>query len=183
MEHLKRIILKKLGRTLESPSDFEYLSEQIFKETGESVSPTTLKRTFGYIPSDGALRPATVSILARYAGFAGWQDYQNKQHIESGFSSERTILTSELQVGQKIIIGWNPDRECLIEYLGEERFVALHTENCKLGIGDQFSATQFILGHPFTAHNVKRLREPQTKQTTYIAGSKTGLTKLEILNV
>lgn len=182
MQQLKDIVIRQLGRTLESPADFEYLSEQIQKKTGEYLSPTTLKRVFGHIPYDGQLRPTTLSILARYVGYNGWQDYLDKQHVESGFVAAQRISSKELSKGQKISLAWNPDRECLIEYLGEERFVVLHAKNCKLQIGDQFTTIQFILGQPLTATNVVSVREP-LQQDTYIAGAKTGLTKIELLNV
>lgn len=182
MQQLKDIVIRQLGRTLESPADFEYLSEQIQKAIGEYLSPTTLKRVFGHIPYDGQLRPTTLSILARYAGYNGWQDYLDKQHVESGFVATQRISSRELSKGQKISLAWNPDRECLIEYLGEERFVVLHAKNCKLQIGDQFTTIQFILGQPLTATNVVSVREP-LQQDTYIAGAKTGLTKIELLNV
>lgn len=182
MQQLKNIVIRQLGRTLESPADFEYLSEQIQKAIGEYLSPTTLKRVFGHISYDGQLRPTTLSILARYAGYNGWQDYLDKQHVESGFVAAQRISSKELSKGQKISLAWNPDRECLIEYLGEERFVVLHAKNCKLQIGDQFTTIQFILGQPLTATNVVSVRE-QLQQDTYIAGAKTGLTKIELLNV
>lgn len=182
MQQLKDIVIRQLGRTLESPADFEYLSEQIQKKTGEYLSPTTLKRVFGHISYDGQLRPTTLSILARYAGYNGWQDYLDKQHVESGFVATQRISSKELSKGQKISLAWNPDRECLIEYLCEERFVVLHAKNCKLQIGDQFTTIQFILGQPLTATNVVSVRE-QLQQDTYIAGAKTGLTKIELLNV
>lgn len=182
MQQLKNIVIRQLGRTLESPADFEYLSEQIQKKTGEYLSPTTLKRVFGHISYDGQLRPTTLSILARYAGYNGWQDYLDKQHVESGFVATQRISSKELSKGQKISLAWNPDRECLIEYLGEERFVVLHAKNCKLQIGDQFTTIQFILGQPLTATNVVSVRKP-LQQDTYIAGAKTGLTKIELLNV
>ena len=183
MEQLKQIVIQRLGRTLESPQDFEYLSEQIQSITGEYLSPTTLKRLFGHIPYDGQPRPATLSILARYAGYNGWQDYMDKQHIESGFVTAKRVASSELNKGQKLSIAWNPDRECLLEYIGENRFVVLHSHNSKLQIGDRFTATQFIVGQPLTATEVVVLRNAENTLDTYIAGSKSGLTKIELLNV
>lgn len=182
MERLKQIIIHQLERTLESPADFEYLSEQIQKKTGEYLSPTTLKRVFGYIPYIGQIRPTSLSILARYAGYSGWQDYLDKQHVESGFITAKRVVVKELNKGQKLCVAWNPNRECLIEYLGEGRFVVLHAQNSKLQIGDQFTAVQFILGQPLTATEVVSVRE-ERQQDTYIAGAKTGLTKIELLNV
>lgn len=180
MEQLKSAIQKRINRTMESPKDFEYLSEQIQQQTGEYLSPTTLKRLFGFIPMDGTPRPSTLSILARYMGYSGWQDYLDKQHVESGFVTTSKILTSELSVGQKISLAWNPDRECLIEYLGEDRFVVIHSVHAKLQIGDQFTCAQFLLGQPMTAGDFKSIRE-QSTPNTYIAGAKSGLTKLEIM--
>lgn len=182
MEHLKQIVIQQIGRTLESPADFEYLSEQIQKKTGEYLSPTTLKRVFGHIPYNGQLRPTTLSILARYAGYNGWQDYQDKKHVESGFIVAKRVVVKELNKGQKLSIAWNPNRECLVEYLGEERFVVLHAQNSKLQVGDQFTAIQFMLGQPLTVTDVVSIRETK-QQDTYVAGAKTGLTKIELLNV
>lgn len=183
MQQLLSLVRQKLGRTLESPADFECLSEQIQHSIGEYLSPTTLKRLFGYIPQTGTPRPVTLSIMARYAGFAGWQDYLDKQHVESDFFSTKRIKTSELKQGQKLSIAWNPNRECLIEYLGENSFVVLHSTNAKLHTGDRFTASHFILGQPLTATDVITIRQNSPQLTTYVAGAQTGLTKIEILDV
>ena len=65
MERLKQIIIKQLERTLESPADFEYLSDQIQKKTGEYLSPTTLKRVFGYIPYTGQIQDEEHAVIDR----------------------------------------------------------------------------------------------------------------------
>lgn len=183
MEKLKLFIQKKLNRDLESPRDFEYLSEQIQSYTNEYLSPTTLKRLFGYIPQTSEPRVTTLSILARFAGYKGWQDYIDCHEVESGFVSMPKIVTSELQVGQKIIMAWNPDRECVVEYVGNNRFVVLHAINAKMQVGDQFTALQFVLGQALNANNYISVRVTDLKQDTYVAGAKSGLTKLEMFNV
>jgi hypothetical protein len=183
MEKLKEIITRQLGRSLESPRDFEYLSEQIQLATSEYLSPTTLKRIWGYIPQTSEPRTTTLSILARYMGYKGWQDYLTNSHTESDFVTAKKIITKNLSVGQKIILAWNPDRECMIEYLGNNRFVVLHAANAKMQVGDQFTATQFVLGQALTAMDYIAVREPNTRQDTYIAGAQSGLTKLELFHV
>lgn len=183
MEKLKEMVINELGRTLESPADFAYLNKCVQTKTGEYLSPTTLKRVFWYIPYSGQIRPATLAILARYAGFSGWQDYQDKQGIESGFISSKRIMSEELSIGQKLVLAWHPDRECVIEYLGDKRFVVLHSKNSKLHTGDCFTAIQFIIGQPLTATDVVVLRDAENTLGTYIAGAKSGLTKIEMLNV
>ena len=143
MEKLKLLIQKKISRDLESPRDFDFLSEQIQLSTSEYLSPTTLKRLFGYIPQTAQPRITTLSIVARFLGFKGWQDYIEHQNVESDFVSATKILTSELQIGQKIIMAWNPDRECIIEYIGNNRFVSsmLSTQRCKLGINSLLTSS------------------------------------------
>lgn len=183
MEKLKLLIQKKISRDLESPRDFEFLSEQIQLTTNEYLSPTTLKRLFGYIPQTAQPRITTLSILARFLGFNGWQDYVDHQYVESDFVSTTKILTSELQPGQKIIMAWNPDRECIIEYIGNNRFVVLHAINAKMQVGDQFTSHQFVVGQPFNAINYVSVRIDNLQQDTYVAGVKSGLTKLQIFNV
>lgn len=181
MQCLLSIVKEKLGRTLESPADFDYLSEQIQNDTGEYLSPTTLKRLFGYIPQNGTPRPATLSIIARYAGYAGWQDYLDKQRVESGFVTSMHIKSAELAIGQKLQLAWNPNREIVVEYLGDNSFVVLHSANAKLQIGDRFCASQFMIGQPLTATDVVSIRQPDKRPDTYVAGAKTGLTKINIL--
>lgn len=181
MKKLLSIVIKKLGRTLESPRDFEYLSEQIQTSTGEYLSPTTLKRLLGYIPQNGTPRPTTLSIVARFAGFAGWQDYLDKQQVESNFVSAQLIRSEELKVGQKLQLAWQPDRECMLEYLGNNSFVVLHSENAKLQTGDRFCTSEFILGQPLVATDVVSIRGNANELCTYVAGARTGLTKMEIL--
>ena len=183
MEQLLLLIRKKINRTLESPRDFEYLSEQIQVVIGEYLSPTTLKRLFGYIPQTSEPRVTTLSIIARYVGYKGWQDYLTNNHTESDFVAAKKIMAKELAIGQKITLAWNPDRECMIEYLGNNRFVVLHAANAKMQVGDLFTATQFVLGQALTAMDYMAVREPNIKQDTYIAGAQSGLTKLELFHV
>ena len=74
IENLKKDIKLKLGRSLDSPSDFDYLSMQIEISLHEYISPTTLKRFFNYIQNDVKPRVSTLSLLSRFTGAAGWQD-------------------------------------------------------------------------------------------------------------
>lgn len=77
IENLKREIKSAIGRSLDTPGDFDFLSMQIKISLHEYISPTTLKRFFNYIASDVKPRVSTLSLLARFVGAAGWQDYCN----------------------------------------------------------------------------------------------------------
>ena len=82
IELLKGHVAKAFGRTLDSPSDYDSLSLSIREKTGEYISPTTLKRLFGYVKPATVPRPSTLSVLSRYVGYAGWSDFCASQELE-----------------------------------------------------------------------------------------------------
>lgn len=79
---LKDAVVGTFGRTLDAPTDFDALSSEIWNKTGETISPSTLKRLYGYIKPATAPRPSTLSTLARYAGFAGWSDFCDARCVQ-----------------------------------------------------------------------------------------------------
>lgn len=78
IERLKSDIKNKVGRSMDTPADFDYLSGEILNTLKENISSTTLKRFFNYVPSDVTTRKATLSLLARFVGYMGWNDYLDK---------------------------------------------------------------------------------------------------------
>lgn len=56
---------------MQTPRDFQWLEERIFKEIHETLSASTLMRLWGY-RSGGVPRQTTLDVLARYVGF---EDY------------------------------------------------------------------------------------------------------------
>ena len=75
IENLKKEVLRKFGRTVEASADFDTLSIAIQQSISETVSQSTLKRVFGYVKYDAEPSATTLSILSRYAGYAGWSDF------------------------------------------------------------------------------------------------------------
>ncbi len=56
-------------------SDFEKLSQLVYKKTGKRLSVTTLKRLWGRAALDSNPSPTTLDILAEFAGFESWRDF------------------------------------------------------------------------------------------------------------
>lgn len=77
IDALKRAIKEKAGRSMDSPGDYDFLSSEVKKATNEYISPTTLKRFFNYIQSNVSTRTSTLSLLSRYLGYKGWDDFKN----------------------------------------------------------------------------------------------------------
>lgn len=82
IERLKEAVVAAFGHTLDAPTDYERLSADIQRRTGELISVSTLKRLFGYIKPGTIPRPSTLSVLARYVGSAGWSDFCSGYPIE-----------------------------------------------------------------------------------------------------
>ena len=84
IDALKDAVVGTFGRTLDAPTDFDALSSEIQNKTGETISPSTLKRLYGYIKPATAPRPSTLSTLARYVGFTGWSDFCDVGCVQIG---------------------------------------------------------------------------------------------------
>jgi hypothetical protein len=70
--YIQKQIYDKMGLTLNLPSQFEQLSESIFKVTGKTLGVNTLKRLFGKLP-DVHTSETTLNIIAEYLGFSDWE--------------------------------------------------------------------------------------------------------------
>lgn len=73
IDTLKEIIEQAAGRKIKTPRDFDFLADCIFEKVHEHISPTTLKRMWGYINDAGAApRKSTLDILARFVDYPDW---------------------------------------------------------------------------------------------------------------
>ena len=179
---LKAAVEKKYGRGVHTSTDFESLSVNIEQSINEFVSASTLKRIWGYVNNRPAPRIATLDILSRYAGARSFEIFRNNllsnPATESAFFTSRQVETGSLTPGDRITIGWNPNRLVNLEYLGESSFKVLDSQNASLRPGDEFLATQFMMGQPLF---LGRILRDGTRTPSYVAGKKDGLTLLEIL--
>ena len=109
IENLKREIGLKFGRTIESAADFDLLSIAIQQATSETISPSTLKRIFGYVRSDAAPSATTLSILSRYVGYTGWSDFcRNYIPSETGCGLIHKSIRTRLLKQKRLILKTDP---------------------------------------------------------------------------
>ena len=158
------------------------MSIVIERDTGEFVSSSTLKRLWGYVSLKPIPRVATLDVLCRFIGypsFAAWREaLKHSPDFESGFFSTTYLLSDDLQSGEKLLIGWDPNRLVTLEYLGENRFRVLQSVNSKLRDGDEFMTSQFLLGYPLFIDHLDRADGPTP---SFVAGKISGLNRLEKL--
>lgn len=76
-------------RKMKTPKDFEFLSECIFEKFHERISPTTLKRFWGYLSETTTPRKSTLDILSMFVGYDNWKNFC-RAYTESTEKSEST---------------------------------------------------------------------------------------------
>lgn len=182
IECLRQDVERKVGRSINTPSDFNFLYLEICRELNDAPSISTLKRMWAYVKNTSSRSLSTLNILARFIGYRDWNDYleslMRDKRVESGFLSANSILSSNLRVGDCVVCTWNPDRRIVAEYMGENRYRVKEAEQCKLQVGATFSALIFTKGLPLCVTGVEY---EGSKFGDYVAGEKTGLTSLNYI--
>ena len=183
IECLKNDVEKKVGRSIKSPVDFNFLSNRIMTELNETLSASTLQRLWNYVSTQSSPRLSTLSLLSRFLGFSCWDSYVanllRTSIIESDYITTQQIRAHDLSSGDVLRIGWRPDREIKIRYLGDYSFEVVATLNSKLNVGDRFIAMSFSIGNPLLITN---LVQNGASPCSYTAGKRNGLNILEILS-
>ncbi len=178
---LRRCVEARFGKQLNIHADFVALVAHIEETLKEHISESTLERVWGYSTRGYAtVSLRTLDVLSNYAEGCGWHDFCQQLHenasCESLLFDVEHIISSELKVGTLVKIGWLPDRICIVEYIGDNRFIAKECHNSKMQPGDSFSTLQFTLGRELVMSDFCRANT-EARQS-YVVGQKSGLTHL-----
>ena len=180
---LRERIEKKIGKTLNTHSDFIELTSLIELELRQHISESTLERVWNYSTrgyDNVSLR--TLNVLSNFAIGKNWNSFcellKKENKIESEVFNLEVISTEDLKVGDKIRIGWMPNRLCIISYLGDNRFIAEECENSTMKKGDTFVCYQFILGKELVMSDFRQ--NPNDNGKIYIVGKEHGITTLNL---
>ena len=181
---LRHRIENSVNRTIQTPADFDFLRGIIWERTHEQISASTLKRLWGYIDGVDSARNSTLNILAKTLGYKDWIDFVNCLKQEDPNNSNIVLsysLASEnLNINDKIKIAWQPNRICLLKYLGNDYFKIVNSQNSKLKVGDTFRCSLFILGEPVYINELRQ-NNGTGEPNLFVIGNRSGLTTLEIV--
>lgn len=173
---LRREIETTFSRLIKTPADFDWLAAVVWERLHENISPTTLKRLWGYIDGADATRRSTLCLLSRLLGYQDWEEYLRhlaaRAQTESDIFTAEGIRTDELSLGDRVEVSWLPNRRCVFCYEGGNRFVVEVSEHSKLQAGDHFDAACFLVGQPMYLDNLQRT---DSEPTAYVAGTKSGI--------
>lgn len=180
IHELKKRVEEQLNRKMKTPNDFIFLSGVIWDRTHETMSPTTLKRLWGYIDGADETRSSTLDILSRTLGFRDWEEFL--MHLDTSGNSNPVLAphidVGDLAPGDRVFVSWKPDRRCTFRYLGERKFIVVNAENSKLKEGNTFCASLFILGEPLYLNGLVQGNNPPV---AFVIGNKDGLCELDRL--
>lgn len=178
LSSLRNDVNRQFGKRLETATDYIRLSEAIAESKAGYISPSTLKRFWGYV-RDGysTRRTTTLDILARYIGYGGFNIYCNSiKHLDSAISDYNSALSLDVQTlrpGSRLRVSWHPDRNLSMTYLGELTFSVDKSVNSKLTTGIKVKCLTLVKGQPLILNVIPS--DGSTLSQTYIAGKKHGI--------
>lgn len=179
---LRHRIELSINRKVKTPADFDFLAGVVWERLHETISPTTLKRLWGYIDGADTIRNSTLNLLSQFLGYQDWDAFlnelENNNEIQSAIIISRHILTQDLQPNDIIEVGWQPNRHCIFRYLGNRTFIVEESSNSKLKEGNTFACSLFVLGEPLYIDNLIQNGRPPV---AFVVGNKSGLTLLELI--
>jgi hypothetical protein len=177
---LQRIIEEKYHKALNTTTDFEEFSYFLKKNDFGIVSPSTLKRLWGYVNDEHNPRIQTLDILSRYIehkDFAHFCSFlKTSTAYNSSFFTAEEVSAKDLKIGDIVIIGWSPNRLIKLLFKGGSSFEVIEAEQSKLLIGDCFEASGFLKGQPLSLPYIIR---DGNRTSPFIAGRNGGLTILK----
>lgn len=181
---LRMDIEYEVKRKIRTPYDFEFLAGVIWERLHENISPTTLKRLWGYIDGADTARRTTLCLLSQFLGYADWEAYQaslaTRTDIESAEIEGEGVHISSLEIGDLVEVTWQPNRRCVFRYEGNAHFTVTEAVNAKLHAGDSFDTACFIIGKPMFLDNLQRGTAPPT---SYVAGSRNGINSVKTIKM
>ena len=180
-EQLRTDIETALKKKLQTPKDFEFLRERIYARLHILVSRTTLMRLWGYVDEEVTPRKGTLDILSKFLGYRDWLQYQEnaclaKEQQSSPVMSRKLSVKSDLYIGERLRLTWQPGRVCDVEYLGNQSFRVIASENTRIQPGDTFQCSLIIEGEPLYLDNLRKGDGSSSAETiAYVCGKKTGV--------
>lgn len=179
---LRERVEARYGHKLLTHGDFASLSETLRNDHNIFLSDSTLERVWGYSSraSHENAATTTLDLLAQYIGSKDWHNFLSECERDSGTFNPDIVATADLVTGMRIQLEWKPDRVCVVEYLGNNRFRAVSSLNATIQPGDTFECLTFEPGRELIMDRFCRATETDS-QARYIVGSRHGLTSAKIL--
>lgn len=182
IEELKNLVNQRYNRRLSTTTDFEEFSLYLKRRYDIDISTSTLKRLYGYVNDLHKPRMQTLDSLAGYLGYNSYASFvewlKRTVRFNSSFFNAEQIVSSDLEIGDQIEIGWAPNRLLRLRFLGDSTYCVLESQNSKVMAGDTFITGCFIIGQPLYLPYLERNGE---RTSSFVAGRNGGLSIARII--
>ena len=81
LQRMCRELESAVGKPLQTSRDFDSLSRMIAERMRERISPTTLKRLWGYLNEENNPRKYTLNLLSRFLGYRDFEHFSQQQGV------------------------------------------------------------------------------------------------------
>ena len=179
IDTLKEEVERHIGKKPNVHGDFTKLSEVLYHKHKELISPTTLKRLWGYFKHESpAPQTRTLNTLSAFVGYKDYQDFCDYQDAQNSYSSEFVKHGSQqcylMKDGEKIKISWYPQRVLILRHEGDgDLFTVVSSQNSKLEPGMKLHCETFTMNEMLLLRNVKG--GTLTESCDYICGKIGGI--------
>lgn len=176
LKALQLEVEKVCQRPMQSPRDFDWLSREL-EQMGERLSPTTLKRCWGYLSEDVTSRPHTLDVLSHFLGYYNFDHFVSSSDFENVPPSNPVLgkclsPSRDLGINERVMLTWQPGRVCVIRHLGDGMFVVDEAERTRLQPSNTFHYGLIIEGEQLYLNNL--VQEGQHPRT-YCCGMRNGV--------
>ena len=170
---LRQAVEHRLGRSVNTPSEFKLLSDDIKHQSNISISQSTLMRIWGYVTSNVRPSETILNSLAVYAGYHDFESFGNGDgKCSDVIVSLHINVDTDLAPRDHVLVRWSGDHEILVRYLGEAQFVVERSINSKLSVGDTFTCHLIIQNQPLYLDNFVH---QTTAPHCYVCGRNNGI--------
>jgi len=172
-EKIKERIVERFGR-VDTLADCEQLaiamSEDVRRKYADagmplyncSISRNTVARILGINDRPRTPQSKTMDVIAVYLGYRDGRELAHdlgETYDVSAFEKNDGIDVKDLEVGDMVHIAYDPKRDIVMTYLGNDRFVVNQSVNSKLQVGDELTVSHLKLRYELLATNVVRDNE------------------------
>lgn len=178
----KDLIEQRTGRQFSVLHDFDWLATEILQTTHTYISPTTLRRFWGY-QEHANLRPASLDVIAAYLGYSSWKAFADAvaagKSPQSGSIARRCLMADNLDCGTHIELRWPPERRVVVRYEGCQTFSIVSVEGSKLRPGGVFRCMMILENEPLYLASLtypnSETEQQDAKPTDYVCGQTNGV--------
>ena len=174
-------MLDKAGLSINSPAVAERLADEIGKVTGDRLGVNTIKRLLGIYEDGRNPHRFTLDMVARYLDFDSYEALlKQSKNGNSEFITDKDldVDSATLAVGTLVTITYQPAREIMLRYEGDEKYTVVRSTNSKLQKADICTISHLIKGQPLFASQVVR---DQKDLGRFIGGEEGGIKITEII--